>query len=117
MRVYIAGPMRGYPELNFPEFFRVEAIWKNLGWDVVNPAQMDKDHGYDPTVKVSGAAPSFAECMARDLPAVASCDAIALMTGWQKSVGANTELRHAIDLGKAVYDANTQQVVGWGPVQ
>ena len=48
-RVYIAGPMRGIPELNFPEFYRIEKLWKDMGWDVVNPAQMDKDHGFVPT--------------------------------------------------------------------
>ena len=107
-RIYIAGPMRGIPELNFPEFYRIEALWRERGWDVVNPAQMDKDHGYVPTkqqVKFDDL--SIEQAMERDLPAVASCDAIAMMTGWEKSQGANIELRHAKELGKEVYDANT----------
>ena len=107
-RIYIAGPMRGIPELNFPEFYRIEALWRSMCWDVVNPAQMDKDHGYVPTksqVKFDNL--SIEQAMARDLPAVASCDAIALMTGWERSQGANIELKHARALGKEVYDANS----------
>jgi hypothetical protein len=112
MRVYIAGPMRGIPELNFPEFFRVEAVWKALGWDVVNPAQMDKDNGYVPSkTQLKFDNLSIEQAMSRDLPAVANCDAIALMTGWEKSQGANIELQHARELGKVVYDANTQQLL------
>jgi hypothetical protein len=108
--VYIAGPMRGIPELNFPEFYRIEALWKSAGWNVVNPAQMDKDHGFVPTKEQTVFENlSIEQAMSRDLPAVASCDAIALMFGWEKSQGANLELKHAKALGKAVYDANTFQ--------
>lgn len=117
-RIYIAGPMRGYPELNFPSFFKAEDEWRERGWIVVNPAQMDLDDGYnpyeDPNIEVNGI--SFTEAMARDLPAVASCHAIALLPGWEKSVGANTELKHALELGRKVYDAITFKRVNHKPV-
>ena len=117
-RVYIAGPMRGYPELNFPMFFKYEEVWKDKGWVVVNPAQMDLDDGYNPyedkDIEVNGI--SFTEAMARDLPAVASCHAIALLPGWEASVGANTELKHALSLGRDVYDAVSGCVVDYQPV-
>lgn len=116
--VYIAGPMRGIKELNFPEFYHVEAEWRAIGWNVVNPAQMDKDHGFvptkDQTVFVNL---SIEQAMVRDLPAVSNCDAIALMTGWENSQGANMELAHAISNHKEVYCANTKQRVDWTPVR
>ena len=108
MRVYIAGPMRGIPELNFPEFYRIAALWEGLGWEVVNPAQMDKEHGYVPTkTQTVFANLSIEQAMSRDLPAVHSCDAIALMAGWEHSQGAKMELQYAREHGKIVYDANT----------
>lgn len=117
-RVYIAGPMRGIPELNFPEFYRVEKVWSDMGWSVVNPAQMDKEHGYVPTKEQTFFSNlSIEQAMSRDLPAVASCQAIALMRGWEKSQGANLELQHARTLGKEVYDAETGQEVDWCPVR
>ncbi len=118
MKIYIAGPMRGCVMLNFPEFYRIESIWNDAGWWTINPAQMDKDHGHDPTVdkEMEKNGLDFDECMARDLPAVASCDAICLMKGWQKSVGANTELAHAIKTGKKVYCAHSMMEVDWQPV-
>lgn len=116
--VYIAGPMRGIPELNFPEFYRIAAKWEKQGWRVVNPAQMDKEHGYVPTkTQTSFANLSIEQAMARDLPAVASVDAIALMRGWERSQGANMELKHAIEMGKHVYDAETFRRVKAVPKQ
>lgn len=117
-RVYIAGPMRGYPKLNFPSFFAAEKEWRKRGWSVVNPAQMDLDEGYDPykddDVETNGI--SFEVAMGRDLPAVASCHAIALLPGWEKSTGANTELKHARKLGRKVYCAISFKRVNWQPV-
>lgn len=118
-RIYVAGPMRGIADLNFPEFFRTAALWESRGWETVNPAQMDISAGHtvDKEHVKSGKGIDFKEAMDRDLPAVASCDAIALMAGWERSQGANKELEHARVLGKEVYDAETGMLVNWMPVR
>lgn len=42
-RVYLSGPMTGLPELNFPAF-RVEAArLRALGFEVVNPADLNPE--------------------------------------------------------------------------
>jgi hypothetical protein len=115
--IYLAGPMRGIPELNFPAFYAAEARWKNAGWDVINPAQMDKEHGFVPTATQTHFENlSIEQALARDLPAVSSANAIAMMVGWERSQGANMELRHALEQGKLVYDAATLLPVDWKPV-
>ena len=49
LTVYIAGPMRGYKNSNFPAFFDAARKWSNnpMVGRVFNPAQMDEDMGYD----------------------------------------------------------------------
>jgi hypothetical protein len=37
--VYIAGPMTGYPEYNYPAFNEAEEILSQAGWEVINPAK------------------------------------------------------------------------------
>jgi len=37
--VYISGPMRGYPDLNFPAFHDAAARWRAAGWRVLSPAE------------------------------------------------------------------------------
>ena len=39
--IYIAGPMRGIEDFNFPAFDRQEELLKKQGWVVINPAELD----------------------------------------------------------------------------
>ena len=45
-RIYLAGPMRGIPEFNFPRFNAVAAALRANGHEVFNPAEKDIErHG------------------------------------------------------------------------
>ena len=44
-KIYIAGPMTGYENYNYPKFFKIENILKEKGWIVVNPARITDDFG------------------------------------------------------------------------
>ena len=41
--IYIAGPMTGKQDLNFPLFHREAARLRADGWTVVNPAEINPD--------------------------------------------------------------------------
>ena len=48
MKLYLAGPMRGVPEFNFPAFFRAAAQLEREGHIVFNPAAKDNaEYGTD----------------------------------------------------------------------
>jgi hypothetical protein len=103
MNVYIAGPMTGLPEYNFPAFDRAAIELAARGHNVFNPAQMDRDIGFDPAS--AAVTPSFLrDAMRRDLSAVCNSDAIAMLPGWEKSGGARVEWMLAVHLGlKVIY--------------
>lgn len=85
MKLYLAGPMRGYPDNNTPAFAAAAAELRAAGHEVWSP------HENDPV----GA--TMREYMRRDLPALLNQDAIVLLDGWNRSHGACVE-RHVADV-------------------
>lgn len=92
-RVYIAGPMTGIPDLNFPTFHRVAARYRADGFDVVNPAEINADP-----------AAAWVDCMRADIRELVTCDAIVLLPGAERSRGATLELHIARALGMGVFE-------------
>lgn len=90
-RIYVAGPMTGLPEFNFPAFNAAAIELRTQGWHVENPA----DHGV-----IEGA--EWADYLAYDLTRLGTCGAIYLLPGWEKSKGAVLELQIAHQLGLEV---------------
>jgi nucleoside 2-deoxyribosyltransferase len=106
MKIYIAGPMRGYKDYNFPAFHEAARHLRAKGHEVVNPAEMDEaafqtQEEIDKQAKAEGSTKMF---MARDLPAMLGCDAVLLLSGWGQSQGACTEAFTAAMSGMPVYD-------------
>lgn len=94
MKLYIAGPMTGYAELNFPAFHAEAARLRALGFEIVNPAEINTD----PTAE-------WLECMRADIKQLVDCDGVALLPGWEQSRGAPIEHNLARDLGLRVFKA------------
>jgi hypothetical protein len=113
--VYIAGPMRGIPQFNFPAFDAARDFLRSKGWAVCSPADMDRAKGFDPSLHLPATWDwntlptgfNLAETIDRDIAALKECDAIAMLPGWQDSTGARAEYAMAQWLGKRVIDATT----------
>ena len=115
-KVYVAGPMRGYPEFNFPAFNVATVKLQAAGHTVFNPAARDAMmHGEDfsksnPDGDIEQAEKDFGfslrEAMAADLAWICEhADAIFLLKGWEKSAGAKCERALALTLGINVWYA------------
>lgn len=107
--IYVAGPMRGIPRYNFSAFDAANQYLFSIGWDVINPANIDRDNGFDPDdlpedTDWSKAPDDFnlREYFTRDTEALAQCDAIFMLAGWENSKGAKAEKACAEWLGLEV---------------
>ena len=102
--IYIAGPMRGYPEFNFPAFDQAAKRFRKLGWKVINPAELDRiNHAHEYSSNFG--TDFLREAMRRDLEAICGCNAIALLPEWEDSSGTFVELTLARFLGLEFWDA------------
>lgn len=100
--IYVAGPMSGYPEFNFPAFFTAQYTLERLGWKVWNPAAKDEEVGVvndksfatgdDQELMKSGW--DFKKTFLWDCEKVINSDGIYMLRGWEKSSGARAE--HAV---------------------
>lgn len=88
-RVYLSGPMTGIPDNNFPAFHEWAARLRAQGFDVVSPAEIQE-------------AGTWELCLRADIREMTTCEAIALMPGWENSRGAQLELHLAHRLGMEV---------------
>lgn len=91
MRVYLSGPMTGYPDHNFPAFNDAEQRLVQARYVVLNPAR----HGADPES-------TWADYLRRDLRDVLDADLVAVLPDWQASRGAVLEVHVAHQLGTPV---------------
>jgi hypothetical protein len=115
-RFYLAGPMRGLPDFNFPAFH--EAAWKlrQAGYEVFCPAERD-EREFGEVAEPSGDEHAFAKqvglttmalrrnCFAADVEWICKhADGVALLPGWETSKGARAEKALAEALGLEVFE-------------
>lgn len=86
-KVYVAGLMTGYPELNHPAFAKASAALRAMGFEVVSPAELNPIET------------PYIEAMKNDIRVLVDCDHILMLDGWEKSKGASLEYHIASVLG------------------
>ena len=104
MRIYLAGPMRGYPHNNFPAFDAAAAKLRQGGHEIFNPAERDRETYGD---AIEDAEPdeakqlgfSIRDALKADLSWICdNADCIALLPNWEQSPGAKAEWALAVVL-------------------
>ncbi len=96
-RAYLAGPMTGYAEHNFPAFTSNSKWLRNHGYEVVNPAELE--------ALETGPRKEWAYYLKRDIRELLTCNAIAVMPGWENSPGATLEVYIGWRLGFSIFKA------------
>jgi hypothetical protein len=99
MKVYLAGPMSGYKDFNFPSFMEAANRLRAFGHEVFNPAERDLEVHGEEIFKGNGDIAesetkgfSLREALAADTEYIAKhAEAIAMLPGWEYSSGACAE--------------------------
>ena len=115
--VYLAGPMRGYPEYNFPAFKEAAKNLRERGYMVFNPADHDLDQGFDPQIPMEEQDFfDLREAFAWDLAKVCTSEAIVVLPGWVDSRFGRLEVAVAEALDIPIYAYPTLEPIRGEPV-
>lgn len=95
--IFVSGPMTGYVNYNYDEFFKVAKEIEDLGFRVVNPASIGIQEGY-----------TWKDYMKESLMMLITndVDTVVTLEGWTKSKGARLEVHIAKELGIEVIHVN-----------
>lgn len=98
-KIYIAGPMTGYVNFNYPKFMEIEAMLIEQGYTVFNPANKGFDESLSTVSKETGCTRTaikhgldMREIYSWDVSKVIEADAIFILKGHENSPGAQGEL-------------------------
>lgn len=94
LRLYLSGPMTGYPDDNYPAFAEAARSLRDQGFDVVSPAE-----------DVPNREASWEHLMRHALRKMLSgTQGIVVLPGWKSSRGANVEVAVAKWLGLPILE-------------
>jgi hypothetical protein len=102
MKVYLAGPMSGIPQFNFPAFFAAAEQLRADGFEVVSPAEIDNEEDKGAALRspdgqsvkrTDGVSKTWGDFLARDVKLLADTgiQGIVFLPNWQNSKGAKLE--------------------------
>lgn len=102
--IYVAGPMAGLPEHNFPAFRRAALRLRNAGYPVISPHEVPLPCGCTGALQqCSIAEHDWSEFLRADLIVMLSdAGRVAVLPGWEHSRGATLEVHIAERLGISV---------------
>jgi hypothetical protein len=84
-RIFLAGPMTGREDYNYPAFFDAAKQLREMGFEVINPAE---NFGGNQNLP-------YGVYLRETICQVTTCDGLALLPGWTQSNGAKIEVRIA----------------------
>ncbi|MCT1363928.1 DUF4406 domain-containing protein [Microbacterium sp. p3-SID131] len=89
--IYVAGPMTGIEEFNYPAFREAASALRAIGHTVE-----------DPSTNTNPTPDDYHGWLRAGLAQLIRCDAVALLPGWEASGGARLEVNVAATLGLRV---------------
>ena len=99
-KVFLSGPMTGYPGYNFYKFNTIEKELVDAGIECVNPVHICKKYKEEHVLADKAV---FDKMIAEEQEAERGCDAILLLDGWQMSKGVRLELKIALEMDMQIF--------------
>ena len=113
LRYYVAGPMTGYENYNYPYFAEVAAILRQTGLLIESPHENPWPEGH----KKMSNSDLWKYMMEVTDAQLSKCQGIILLKGWPQSTGACIELSKAMTKNWPVYYYHDYQLISMNKVE
>lgn len=105
MKIYLAGPMTGMPDLNFPAFKRARERLRAEGHIVFCPVEHAEQNESEVSAELNSEQAFRRRVLGIDLAWIcAEAEAVALLPGWERSTGATAERATGVALGLVIME-------------
>lgn len=108
MIAYIAGPMKGHENLNYPAFEKVTTGLREMGLEVLSPHEIDL--AYPNRAVYNDPQQEWLWYMTKCIPMVFKAQVFVLLEGWENSQGATIEWCIAKERGMPIYRYPSSQL-------
>lgn len=107
--IYVAGPMTGLPQHNFPAFDAAAKRLRRKGWKVISPADIDRKMGVTEATSDAQAKKMLRKMLKNDFSVILDkCGAMYMLKGWERSTFGKVEHAIAVGLGmRIMYEGDT----------
>lgn len=96
--------MTNYPLHNFPAFDRARDLLKEMGHEVVSPADIDRSMGITEHTPFEECQKQMKSMLRADVLAIIDqCNGMYMLMGWEKSTGARAEHALAVWMGIPIF--------------
>lgn len=93
MRIYLSGPMTGYPQFNYPAFADATKRMRKAGFTVFTPHEFLTNAGTPSQADLRRAFAAYCKFICEE------AEAVVVLDGWTKSKGATCEVALARNCG------------------
>lgn len=93
MKYYLAGPMSGLPDFNYPHFELAALLLREQGLEIYSPHEDNHEPGSE----------EYGAYFLRGLRKLLYCHAIIMLQGWERSEGAMLEFKVATKIGMRAF--------------
>lgn len=90
-RIFISGPMTGFPHYNFKNFNKWADYFKSKGLEVCNPVDVCHRFKLQDVLKYKTV---FKKMVHEELEELKTCTHMFLLNGWEKSFGCRAEIKY-----------------------
>lgn len=109
----VVGPMRGHDNFNYPNFDKARKMLEDWGYNVVTPADLDRQAGFDSDGNWELTDEILRDRTRDSMTWTYDAEFLVMLPGWKSSKGTLAEVGAALARGARVFETDYENLYEW----